>query len=173
MYVCLFCLFFLSDVVSSTFSVTRLWRSALVPCACSGFSVSLFSLDSAFLSGVSVSPTCYFELPPSHPSTGRVGGGGLPVLQWETVYIIHPVPSPPPLPSPHIHSPSPVSSPTWNSSYLSVSRLVLPNDTVFLFCLFVFALFLFAFVLFSINKMQLLQNANHLCDLFHKPLIGN
>lgn len=47
-----------------------------------------------------------------------------------------------PLPS-YINPPSPLSSPTWNSSYLSVSRLVLPNDTV-LFLLF----FLFAFVLF-------------------------
>ena len=45
--------------------------------------------------------------------------------------------------------------PTWNILYLSVCRLLLPNDIV-LFPAFLFAFFLFCF-LFFINKMQLLK----------------
>lgn len=110
-----------------------------VPCALFTAFVGLFlsfSLDSAFLSGVSVSPTCYFES--AHPTPRTLWG--LPILEWETVYIIQTIPS---ILAPLLHqTASPWLSPTWNS-YLNVSCLVLSNDTV-LFLRF----FLHLFVLF-------------------------
>lgn len=45
-----------------------------------------------------------------------------------------------------IKPPSPLSSPTWNSSYLSVSRLVLPNDTVFVLLFFICICFVFQLI---------------------------
>lgn len=109
-------------------------------------SVFLFSLDSAFLSGVSVSPTCYFKPPSSSPPfmgpaspavRNSVHNPNCPIQQC-------------PLPS-YINPPSPLSSPTWNSSYLSVSRLVLPNDTVLFLLFFYLHLFFCFFQLIKCN----------------------
>lgn len=78
---------FLSDVMLSTF----FW-SGPVPCVLLLFSCSLwivpFSLVFQCLRPATLSPRCPW----------RGWGGALPVLQWETVYIIQPVPSPPSFP---------------------------------------------------------------------------
>lgn len=139
---------------------------ACLPCLYNWFLFSC-SLDSAFLSGVSVSPTCYFE--PPTPSCPTLSFWGLPVLQRDSVHNprcpIQQHPSSTFLP----HQPA-FTFPLTNMelflfkclclSYLIMLFWFLP----FFFFLFQFAFFCFLF-LFSINKMQLLKNAKF-CSVF-------
>lgn len=87
-----FCLCFLRSKLCCSKHGVVILISCLVLCACVRaclpclYNWFLFScsLDSAFLSGVSVSPTCYFE--PPTPSCPTLSFWGLPVLQRDSVH---------------------------------------------------------------------------------------